>query len=115
MSEKIDPRIMLDDRQREAVFHAEKLLAESFRTSAEGRSWHWEASDEADVVRLVMEYSGNRKSRTFGVGEISSSRDWVWKVHDLWQDVLLANVRKTSNAIIEILREMQREEILQGA
>jgi len=114
MAENIDPRILQDDRLREAVVHAEKLLADSFRAPAEGRTWRWEASNEPTVVKFVMEYSGNKAIANFEFGELLSGQAWVWKAHDLWQDVVLANIRKTSNNIVEILREMKEETLSQG-
>jgi len=113
MAENIDPRILQNDRLREAVVHAEKLLSDTFRAPAEGRSWRWEASNEPIVVKLVMEYFGNQGNANFEVRELMSRQTWIWQARDLWQDLLVANVRKTRDAIVEILQEMKQEAVLQ--
>ena len=115
MAENIDPRILQNDRLREAVVQAERFLTDSSRAPAEGRSWRWEASDEPTVVKLVMEYFGNQASANFEVGELMTRQAWIWQARDLWQDLLVANVRKTRDAIVAILHEMHQEAVLQEA
>ena len=36
---------------------------------------------------------------------------WIWQARDLWQDLLVANIRKTRDAIGEILQEMKLQEL----
>jgi hypothetical protein len=62
-----------------------------------------------------MLYEGNASSRAFTIEELGNPRDVLWEARELWADVLLANIRRTGDRIVGLLREVAHEELLQGA
>jgi|SRR5947209_20266712 len=114
MESTISPDLGVDDRLRAAVERADAALLGQLRGPIGGRSWQWLPAGNGSAL-LVMSYEGNTSSRSFTLEELERPGDVVWAARDLWADVLVANIRRTGDQIVGLLREVAHDELLQGA
>ena len=116
MQSTIAPELGSNEELLGVVEKADSALRQSIRAPIEGLSWIWTSTDESQAgTKLTVTYEGNSDSRIFTLQELESERDVVWKARDLWENVVLANIRRTSDRIIDILHEFEPETLLQGA
>lgn len=114
MGTTISPDLHADPTLLRAVERAEAAVHDGLGGPIEGRTWSWGLAPSRHV-QLTMSYDGNTSSRTFTLEQLANPRDVVWEARELWADVLLSNIRRTSDRIVGLLREMAHEELLQGA
>jgi hypothetical protein len=111
METTISDEIQAGQGLKQLIERADIELRRSFRTRAEGRTWRWTlAPSLVPAATLTVEYEGNSSSRTFSLVELQQPKDLALDAHDLWQDVLLANVRRSRDTILSLLREIEVEQ-----
>jgi hypothetical protein len=114
MESTIAPEVRANPELRELVERADAEIRQSLRTPAEGRSWSWTMVGPASGPTLTFSYEGNTSSRTFSAADLRHPRTVAAEAHNLWQDVLLANIRRTRDNILSLVREIEVEEPVHG-
>ena len=115
METTISAEIQADPALRTLVERADAEVRRALRAPADGRAWFWSrnAGPEAGAV-LTLTYEGNASNRAFSITELSDAKAVGWESHELWQDVLLANIGRTSDRIVSLLREIEVQQPLQA-
>lgn len=116
MQSSIAPELGSNVQLLGVIEKADAALRQYIHAPIEGLTGIWTpAADGQEGTKLTVSYGENSDSRTFTLQELESQRDVVWKARDLWENVVLANIRRTSDRIIDILHEFEPETFLQGA
>jgi hypothetical protein len=114
MGPTISAEIQADPALRILVERADAEVRQALRAPAEGRTWFWSPSPgPGSGATLTLTYEGNVGSRSFSTAELADPKAVGWESHELWQNVLLANIGRTSERIVSLLREIDVPQPLQ--
>ena len=116
MTNAIDHTLLAEPNLKNSVLEADAALRAEFTRPAEGRTWSWQSANGAgngSGATLTMDYEGNSLSHYFAADELRKPTNVLWQAHLLWQNLLLANIRRSAKNIANVLAEIEQERELQ--
>jgi len=116
MAQHILDDLQADPEISDLVLAADSRLLQDFSKYRDALKWNWRRSAEnSKGTILEMTYEGHSDSKEFTIEELKNFSSTVWEAHYLWRRLLVRNVKKSADNIIDVLLEFEREPELQEA
>ena len=110
------PELLAEPNLKNYILDSDAAIRAEFTRPAEGRTWSWQTANGAENgsgATLTMDYEGNSLSHYFAADELRKPTNVLWQAHLLWQNLLLANIRRSAKNIANVLAEIKQERELQ--